>query len=295
MKPCRNIIALTVAAVFCCCPILHAGTGQTPAGGEGPAPPAGNDGPITVQKKLEKIETNLNTTIDKLNETIKALNKTVEGIGIESKKINERIDRRKDETTNLLLKFNDLSVRLERLEKSLKSSIAALPPGTNSTDVPAGIGTDGPGAGATGADLAYRVNRLERRLDKLSREVMELRQKSSTAFYPPNGSLEEIKLRLDQMARDLNALRSGPHVAGSSPAATVPATTGRLQLVNRSLEEMLFIVNGNSYRVAPASTRVVEGHPAGTITHEVVSSFRGSAGQRVSNLPANFTLTLTAE
>ena len=58
-------------------------------------------------------------------------------------------------------------------------------------------------------------------------------------------------------------------------------------LSNRYPEEMLFIVNGTSYRVAPGSTRVLDPQPAGTITYEVLSPTWGLLRRRTTTLAAN--------
>ena len=102
------------------------------------------------------------------------------------------------------------------------------------------------------------------------------------AAYPPE-SLEELRALLTRIEGLLQAMAPAGRVAGFGPAGQ----TGRIMLSNRYPEEMLFIVNGTSYRVAPGSTRVLDPQPAGTITYEVLSPTWGLLRRRTTTLAAN--------
>jgi uncharacterized coiled-coil protein SlyX len=70
--------------------------------------------------------------------------------------------------------------------------------------------------------------------------------------------------------------------------------TGRVLLANFYNDELLFIINGNSYRLAPRTTRVVENVPIGDIRYEVFATGIGVVESRITTLAAGDTFTLTA-
>ncbi len=267
MRPNGSISTiLSLAVFFVVQPVVRAVEGPTPD--------------MNQAEAVAKIQ-------DKLKEINDSLVKAFKGVDKDIKKLYE-------DNTSLSLKLLNAQDRIEKLEKSFGQLQIALKPGPNgATDLPPNKGVIDERVDITSknSDLINRLFRLETQVDQLRRDVDDLKKRvGSTSFYPPEKSLDDIKLRLEQMERDISGLKSGSRVAFSPPAVT-----GRLALVNRTNEEMLFLVNGNSYRVNPLATKIIEGFPAGAVTYEVVSSLRGSAGQRLTNLPANYTLTLTAE
>jgi hypothetical protein len=59
---------------------------------------------------------------------------------------------------------------------------------------------------------------------------------------------------------------------------------------------MLFIINGReNIRLAPGTSRLVEGVPAGTFTYEVVSPTWGSRARKTTTLLANETYRITVD
>ena len=67
-----------------------------------------------------------------------------------------------------------------------------------------------------------------------------------------------------------------------------------MQLVNDYSEELLFLVNGRAYRVAPGTTHTVEEMPAGAFNYEVISPTWGSRARNTPMLAAGETFTITA-
>jgi hypothetical protein len=130
------------------------------------------------------------------------------------------------------------------------------------------------------ADLKTELNALKKRLP------------SGAALYPAadKGALEEIRSKLAQMEHTLERLQSPPPRVALSPAAQ----TGRVLLVNTYPSQMLFIVNGQSHRVAPGATLALENLPAGSVSYEAIAEGWGPVRRSTTNLAANETLTLVA-
>src|SRR6266436_4394190 len=107
------------------------------------------------------------------------------------------------------------------------------------------------------------VAQLRIELDDLKKKAPS----STKAMYPPpdKADLDDLKGRLGKIEDALGKLSSVPQTVLS------PARVGRLRLVNEYHEELLFIVNGRSYRVAPGSTQQIEQVPTGAFTYEVIS------------------------
>jgi hypothetical protein len=159
---------------------------------------------------------------------------------------------------------------------------------------------------AAKADLLLARNRLQsaqERFEQLEKEIADAKNDllqlrgdrgpgtvTTQPLYPPEqANLEAIARRLAKIEQDLARLTNPPRVS-QYPA---PAT-GRLKLVNDSVEEMQFVINGRAFRVAPGAAHVVEGMPAGAFTYEVVSPTWGLRANRSTTLAAGETFTLVA-
>ena len=132
-----------------------------------------------------------------------------------------------------------------------------------------------------------------RDVTKLRVEADELRKRGSSsteALYPPadKAGLDDIKSRLGKIEQELT------RIAGSSSTSQSPARVGRLRLVNEYSEELLFLVNGRSYRVAPGTTQQVEEVPTGAFTYEVISPTWGLRARNTPVLAAGETFTISA-
>jgi chromosome segregation ATPase len=227
----------------------------------------------------------------------KSLQKSLDGVQKSFDLVGADIAELKQDKEKLTLQLSQAHKRIDALEKTVNQLQLTL---KLPIEVAPGVPADRNDTGNRGqiplevSRLSDRVTNLELQIESMRKELNDVKQRSSsTSFYPAERSLDDIRLRLEMMERLVRALNSsGGRTSFFPPTAS---TTGKLVLVNRSLEEVLFLVNGSSYRIGPLATKIVENHPSGSITYEVVSSTRGSSVQRVTGLPANYTLTLSTD
>jgi hypothetical protein len=137
-------------------------------------------------------------------------------------------------------------------------------------------------------DVKRRLSRLEEDMGKVLATLDALRG------GPPRGRaaadpLEDIKARLDRIERTLSRLGAGARIARS------PADTGRILLTNNYPEEMLFIIDGRTYRLMPGTSRLLDDRPAGTFTYEVISPTWGSRARKTTTLARDQTFRLTVD
>jgi len=154
------------------------------------------------------------------------------------------------------------------------------------------------------ANLALKID-LERKLEQLRQQVEDLRAdlKRTPAPAPvaqipapppilDRSALDEIREKLGNIEQAI--LKLQPNITTNRLSLSPPMTTGRVVLSNEYPEEMLFVVNSKSYRVAPNSRMPLESVPAGALNYEVISPVWGSRANRASTLAAGETVTLTA-
>jgi outer membrane murein-binding lipoprotein Lpp len=142
--------------------------------------------------------------------------------------------------------------------------------------------------------LVGRISELEEKMGKMQTQLDALKKegapKERTSAYPPE-SIEEIQKRLAQIEDVLKRMGPAPRVSRFPPN-----NAGRIVLTNQYPEEMLFIINGReNFRLAPGTSRVLEGFPAGTFTYEVVSPSWGSRARKTTSLAANETYRITVD
>jgi hypothetical protein len=140
--------------------------------------------------------------------------------------------------------------------------------------------------------IKENVEKVQRDLEQLSADLGEGKGRPPAgpqAGSPPadKATLEDIKNRLAKIEQDLAKLTT-------TRTAFSPAPSGRLQLVNHYTEDLLFIVNGRAYRVAPGATQTLEQVPAGVFRYEVVSPMWGVRAVNNPVLAAGETFTITA-
>jgi hypothetical protein len=98
----------------------------------------------------------------------------------------------------------------------------------------------------------------------------EMDKPARTSLYPgEKPSTNEIVSRLTKIEEALARMAEG-RIANAAPA-----NFGRIQLANRYPEEMLFLVNGKTYKVAPYTTVLLDNQPPGMFTYEVISGSYG--------------------
>jgi hypothetical protein len=140
--------------------------------------------------------------------------------------------------------------------------------------------------------LKTKVSDLEDNLKLVRDQLDDLRKKlpGEIALFSPvtKDNFEELRNRLSNIEQKLN--ESSSRVA-LSPSGTV----GRLMLVNLYNEDLVFTVNGQTYRVPAGRTMPVDNVPAGAVSYELISPTWGRRAQTTTRLAANETLTLTAQ
>ena len=90
------------------------------------------------------------------------------------------------------------------------------------------------------------------------------------------------KATLDEIKICLQKIEAALAKTGTGRIALSPPTVGRIHLVNMYAEEMLFVINGKGYRVAPFTSAMLDNQPVGMFKYEVIS---GTYGLRASNTP----------
>jgi hypothetical protein len=184
---------------------------------------------------------------------------------------------------------NDLKVlrdSVDALSKKLDDTNANL------ANALAGIKSDMKGLYAASMDASLKMSTMEGSIDTLRNQVAALKadvdklQGRGTVKYPgeKGDDLAARLLKLEELVA---------RVADGRIAKSPPANTGRVEMVNRYPEEMLFVINQKSYRVAPYSAMTLDNQPPGTITYEVISGTYGSRGTNQPFLEAGKTLTIT--
>lgn len=215
--------------------------------------------PVPVQAQGGEDAKSLAKQIESLQETIK---ESFKGVSTDLskmtgdlKKIREEIDGIKDTSLQFDLRLNDANKKINQIEADLKKIRADID-GIKNRDA-------GPAPTAPSLDKA---------------------------------SLEDIKTKLGSIEQAILKLQpSSTRVAMSAPTGPTVAATGRFLLVNLYNEELLFLVNGKTYRVAPGFSVPVDGIAAGAVTYEVISPTFGSRARNTVNLVPNETFTLTAQ
>jgi hypothetical protein len=145
--------------------------------------------------------------------------------------------------------------------------------------------------------LQTDLKEARRDLVQMRVEMNELKKRPGTttqSLYPPEKtSSDKIADRLAKVEQDLARLGTSLRVANSPPGVP-PAAGARVKMVNSSLEELFFVINGRTYRVLPSMTQVLEQVPPGPINYEVISPTWGVRGRNSPTLNPGETLTVTA-
>lgn len=145
---------------------------------------------------------------------------------------------------------------------------------------------------------ANRIDDVNKLIGNLHADVSFLKRQLAKQVTQENGSsadknaLDELKKHLVSIEQAILKLRPTEPTT-SRVALSPPAAMGRVILANMYHEEMLFVINQKTYRVAPGGILPLES-PAGTIDYEVLSPTWGQRARSRTNLPANETFTLTA-
>jgi hypothetical protein len=130
--------------------------------------------------------------------------------------------------------------------------------------------------------LEKQVSRL---IDALEALRKSLAPKGVTAAYPPD-ALEDIDRRLRRLERAVFTPRDRE--------ARKPAPVGRILLTNNFDDEITIAINRRLITLPPGTSRLLDGHPAGRFTYQVMWN-GGTAGLKRRRLAANETFRITVD
>jgi septal ring factor EnvC (AmiA/AmiB activator) len=137
------------------------------------------------------------------------------------------------------------------------------------------------------------LNALQRQVADMRTDLDALRRRlpaDISLYAPEKASLDDIRSRLTQIEQGLLRLQTAPRVANFPPVAS---GLGRIVLANNTVEELLYIVNGRSYRVAPGAAAVLDAQPPGPFSYEVISPTWGVRGRNTPTLAPRETFTIS--
>ena len=148
-----------------------------------------------------------------------------------------------------------------------------------------------------------QIESAKTQIDLVNEQIAKLQKRSVAAEPGPldpktpvveKANLEDIRLKLGSIEQAILKLAPGKDRVSMSPPTAQPTNTGRVMLVNMYTEDMLFIVNGQRFRVAPNTSRALDAVPTGALTYEVVSPTWGPRSNDRTVLGANETFTISA-
>jgi hypothetical protein len=146
----------------------------------------------------------------------------------------------------------------------------------------------------TSDDTKLKIATMDGAINALTTQVANLkadleRIQGRASLYPgEKNGLSEITSRLAKIEETLARMADAPRISNAPPLST-----GRILLANMYPEEMLFLVNGKSYRVAPYTTATLENQPAGIFNYEVISGTYGRLRGSNPLLEPSKTYTIT--
>ena len=146
------------------------------------------------------------------------------------------------------------------------------------------------------ANANTKIKTVELALDKIKTDLETLRSREPAVARPAvdKASVDEIKLKLGAIEQAILKLQPSTKRIALSPPTATPPTTGRVVLLNMYPEELLFVVNGKTYRVGPNSNVPLDNIAAGPLSYEVISGTYGLRAQNTVNLVPSETFTLIA-
>lgn len=222
-----------------------------------PAGAGGQDDAAKLQKKLDDLSKLLDTTAKAINSA------------------GERIDAMKADVGKIQKDVGDVKKEVGEVKTAVLAGDVAL--GKTNTKV---------------EDVEKQLGNLQADVNFLKRELA----KQVTAVSPAldRANMDELKKHLVAIEQAILKLRTAEPTTNRI-ALSPPAPTGRISLVNMYHEEMLFVINQKTHRVAPRSVVHLDAVPAGAVTYEVLSPTWGLRDAKARNLSANETFTLTVQ
>jgi hypothetical protein len=109
------------------------------------------------------------------------------------------------------------------------------------------------------------MSKVSEDMGKITRTLEELTKKNGSSKASGADDLKsrvaKIEKILEQIDRKMNSTSLYPP----------PEEAARILLRNDYEDEVLFVINGRSYRLAPGTSRLLNDVPAGTFTYEVIT------------------------
>ena len=137
--------------------------------------------------------------------------------------------------------------------------------------------------------LDTRLKSLEEQLARMETTLDALRKgtpaEGRVATYPPE-RMDDLKARVDRIE---HFLERSTRISRAAPS------TGRILLLNQYPEDIIFVVNGIQYPLAPNTTRLLDGFPSGTVSYQVFSPRWGERANRTTTLQAEETFRITVD
>ena len=198
------------------------------------------------------------TEVEKLGESVKDLKKTCETL---SQKLDKLIE-------NQTKGFDGVNADLNKIKEDVKK-----------------LNEDGNTTNLRLEAHLKRIKDLEADIAALKAELSK--DKRNPALYPPVG-LDDIKARLEKIELALLKL-SESRKAEFSPLGKL----GKILLTNKYPADVLFIVNGTKYRVAPGMTQELPDFPTGMFSYEVIVNEYGVVARNSPMLEAGKPYVIT--
>jgi hypothetical protein len=105
---------------------------------------------------------------------------------------------------------------------------------------------------------------LETQIGTLSKTLTHFEDKVKN-LHEVEKTINEIKAQLAKMEAGLGKVNSDTRTANA-----LPVNLGRIELINFFTEDVLFVVNGNNYRVRPYEKKELLAQPSGSFKYEVI-------------------------
>lgn len=208
---------------------------------------------------------------------------TSQGAAVAQDDIKTVIEQLKSMDGEIKMAFKTLNADVKSLDDEMKNIK------TNMTGLQSSVLNQGKDVDA----MNIKVRDLEKTVKQLRFELDDMRQKlpGEIALFAPvtKDSLDEMKNRIRDLELKLAESQSAKRIS------LAPANTGRIMLVNLYNEDLVFTVNGQTYRVPAGRSTPVDNVPVGTVSYEMISPTWGRRASTQTNLAANETLTLTAQ
>ncbi|MFO0966690.1 MAG: hypothetical protein U0793_14045 [Gemmataceae bacterium] len=192
---------------------------------------------------------------------------------------------------------DELGKRLDKIEASLKKSFEDL--GGDVGSLKNQLTKLQVDVAALQLDSKVRIDALESQVAKLQKEIDGLRKRLDSDLTRVGSSpidkagFDDVKARLEGIEKAIRGLTPPASRTALSPGAA-PGAAGRVMFVNNYPEELLLVLNGRNFRVAPMTTLPIDGVPAGSLNYEVISPTWGLRARRSAALAGGETFTLTA-